>query len=185
MRSEAIALVSSVVLAASCGRPSDARSAGPAPTPPSSSALTIPPPSDASASDDEELTEPISDAGTVSPRQQYQLSPAVTVRGAIARTPPIAGGERALVLLRSPAQASSCLLSSDDPEIVMMSCHWQAGGSCVSQSLSFKDGGTTNFRARLKVLDAPTQKGARGRIQIEQSDDTNVHGGTVEVLVCD
>jgi hypothetical protein len=67
----------------------------------------------------------------------------------------------------------------------MTACDLKAQGTCVSQNVSIIDGGMTSYRVRMKVLSAPTQKGARGRIELEDSAENNVHGGTIEVLVCD
>lgn len=127
------------------------------------------------------------DAGPPGDADSLELSPIVRAGGAIVtKRPPFE--ERQIVLLDGPPTLASCSLRQGDPEIVMSACHTEQGHTCVAQIVSIRAGVTTRYRIRITVLQLPKKKGARGRIQLEESEDTNVHaihGGVVDVIVCD
>lgn len=170
-----------------CGaQPGETTTPARAARPPATAELDVPP-ADASAPDEIETTPdasaPSSDASVFGSSDPLALSPTIRARGAIVRSDH--SQQKRVILLRSAAKAEHCKLADDDPEILAALCSWSSGSDCRLQAISFSDGGRSRYSVHIKVLDAPTRKGARGRVELEDSDATNIHGGIIDALVCD
>lgn len=131
----------------------------------------------------EDASAPHSDPFGLRDAAVEDASPPVLVRGAVARQ---AGNNRwDIVLLGVAPSTQLCGVRDGDPELVMtLGCGWSAGNRCAAMTLKLASGKVTRRHARVLVVDAPQTRGQTGRIRLEHTESTNVHGGEVPVLVC-
>jgi hypothetical protein len=130
-------------------------------------------------------TAPRADSG-VTTYSSNDLSPPVRALGAIARHNPFTPGNAArhVVLLRVAPKSEHCAITDSDPDYVMAGCTYKPG-ACTSAIFTVNKEKATSYKVRIEVLQAPDKKGARGKLRITESDDVNVLGGEIDVLVCD
>lgn len=93
------------------------------------------------------------------------------------------GGDE-LLLLREPAACEDARLVAE-ADRVRVQIRWEQGSSMTFQHFALKDGKATRQGGTIEVVAAPAAVGATGTVRVAPGAQGNLHGGEIDVVVCE